>query len=622
MPSPFAKVIWNKFEAALLVNTYERVSNGELARKDAISKLSKRLRYRMIRNGIDVNEKYRNENGIQLQMSIMEHILTDGVKGLAGHSQLFEEIARLVKDNHDEYDELLKEAIRMYPEPLACVEEQTDTVYENTGFAKEAISKGDQFLESIMNVLTNKFPKGMRLSSPIDKRRFRQSYKELVGEGLDVDDEELSRILTSCSIESNGKIYVAAELIPSDLQKEIVSFINTAFNSGKGYIFYESLFRHFKAQLLDTPIASVPLLCTWLQYKYNKGMFFDKEYMTNDRFVDIDIDKEVISYMREQWLVMNEDDVVEGLNYLPEGAVRTAFNRNQNVLIAATRGMRFHIDKFEISEDELNEIIFLIDTTIGKYQFMGADELFECIRQKLPQVIANNADIPELGIRKALAVRLSDRFDFNNAVISQKGVKLSARDALLAFAKSHDEFTLEEIDNLAQSLGTVINYHLVPLLEYSVRINEKEFVSRNKVHFDVESIDEYLLKHINHEVYSVPLRSIHNFATFPECNFPWTPRLLESYLLAYSNKLTLYLSDYLNKNNICGVVSYKVKEVSFNFLVEIALAKNNVSLNKKDALDYLATEGYIVQRRNSDIEEILACAKLIREKDNSNDKII
>lgn len=253
---------------------------------------------------------------------------------------------------------------------------------------------------------------------------------------------------------------------------------------------------------------------------------------------------------------------------------------------------------------------------------MGADELFECIRQKLPQVIANNADIPELGIRKALAVRLSDRFDFNNAVISQKGVKLSARDALLAFAKSHDEFTLEEIDNLAQSLGTVINYHLVPLLEYSVRINEKEFVSRDKVHFDVESIDEYLLKHINHEVYSVPLRSIHNFATFPECNFPWTPRLLESYLLAYSNKLTLYLSDYLNKNNICGVVSYKVKEVSFNFLVEIALAKNNVSLNKKDALDYLATEGYIVQRRNSDIEEILACAKLIREKDNSNDKII
>lgn len=166
---------------------------------------------------------------------------------------------------------------------------------------------------------------------------------------------------------------------------------------------------------------------------------------------------------------------------------------------------------------------------------------------KLPQVISNNSDIPELGIRKALAVLLADKFDFNNAVISKKGVKLSAREALLAFAKSHEEFTLEEVDKLAQSLGTVINYHLEPLLEYSIRINDKEFVAREKVHFDVESIDKYLKEHIDHKVYSIPLKSIHNFATFPECNYPWTSRLLESYLLTASNKFRLYFSDYLNK---------------------------------------------------------------------------
>lgn len=622
MPSPFTKVIWSKYEAALLVDTYEKVAKGELARKDAISKLSKRLRYRMIRNGIEVNEKYRNENGIQLQLSIMEYIMTDGEKGLAGHSQLFEQIANLSKENHDEYSNLLNEAIRMFPEPFVCEKEQAEVSVESDYLVKDQVSQGDQFVDGIKKILSDKFPKGMRLNSPIDKRRFRQSYEEMIGDSLAVDDEELSRILTSCGIEANGKIYVPTELMPVDLQEDIVSFISTTFNSGKDYVFYESLFRHFKEQLLDTPVASVQLLCTWLQYKYDKGMFFDKEYMTKDRFVDIDIDKEVISFVREQWQVMKEDDVVEGLNYLPEGAVRTAFNRNQNILIAATRGMRFHIDKFEVTEDELNEIIFIIDATIEKFQFMGADELLECIRQKLPQVIANNSDIPELGIRKALAVRLGDKFDFNNAVISRKGTKLSAREALLAFAKSHDEFTLGEIDNLAQSLGTVINYHLVPLLEYSIRINEKEFVAKDKVHFDVESIDKYLIKLINHEVYSVPLKSINNFATFPECNYPWTPRLLESYLLVYSNKLTLYLSDYLNKNSVCGVVSYKVKEVSFNFLMEIALAKSNVLLEKKPALDYLAAEGYIVQRRNSDIEEILAGARVIREKDNTNEKII
>lgn len=619
MPSPFAKVIWNKFEAALLVDTYEKVAKGDLARKDAISRLSKRLRYRMIKNGIEVNERYRNENGIQLQLSIMEYILTNGEKGLANHSQLFEEIAKLSKENHNGYVELLNEAIRMYPEPSDVENNPVSVSFDKTYIVEDSAPQANQLFVRVKDVLSKNFSKGIRLSSPIDKRRFRQAYETMMGAEFMGDDDELSRILTSCGIESNGKLYVASNLMPSDLEEEIVSFIDATFDSGKKYVFYESLFKHFQERLLDTPIANVRLLCTWLQYKYEKGIFFGREYMSCDRFVDIDIDKEVISYMREQWQVKNEEDVVKELDYLPEDAVRSAFNRNQNVLIAATRGMRFHIDKFEISEEELEEIVFIINETIEKFQFMGADELFEDIRQRLPQVITNNSDIPELGIRKALAVRLVDKFDFNNAVISKKGVKLSAREALLAFAKNNEEFTMEEIDNLAQSLGTVVNYHLGPLLDCCVRINETEFVAKSKVHFDVESIDKYLFEHIDQNMYSIPLKSIRNFATFPECNYPWTPRLLESYLLRYSDRFTLYLSDYLNKNNVCGIVSYKLPDISFNFLIAIALARNNVRLEKKEALDYLATEGYIVQRRNSNIEEILAVARKIREKNNNKD---
>ena len=622
MPSPFARVVWNKFEAALLVDTYEKVAKGELVRKVAVAKLSKRLRYRKIKNGIEVNEKYRNENGIQLQLSIMENILTHGEKGLPSHSRLFEDVAQLATENHDEYIELLHEAIQMYPEPLDTEGKQPEVSLEQPKLVEESVPQDNLFVNRVKKVLSKKFPKGIRLNSAIDKKRFYKSYEEIIGFSLEITDDDFVNMVTSCGIESDGKIYVASELIPSDLQDEIDSFIDVTIESGKEFVFYESLFRHFKDELLDTPIANVSMLCTWLQYKYEKEFYFDKEYMTRDRYIDIDIDHEVISYMREQWQVKSEDEVVKALDYLPEDSVRTAFNRNTNVLIAATHGMRFHIDKFEVNEEELKDIIFIIETTIEKFQFIGADELFDCIHQKLPQLISNNSDIPELGIRKALAVLLADKFDFNNAVISKKGVKLSAREALLAFAKSHEEFTLEEIDKLAQYLGTVINYHLEPLLEYCIRINDKEFVAREKVHFDVESIDKYLKEHIDHKVYSIPLKSIHNFATFPECNYPWTSRLLESYLLTASNRFRLYFSDYLNKNNVCGVISYKLPDLSFNFLMEIALARNNVKLAKKEALEYLATEGYIVQRRNSDIEEILADASQLREIDNNNNKII
>lgn len=490
MPSPFARVVWNKFEAALLVDTYEKVAKGELLRKAAIAKLSRRLRYRKIMNGIEVNEKYRNENGIQLQLSVMENILTHGEKGLASRSRLFEEIAKLATENHEEYIELLHEAIQMYPEPLDTEGKQPEVSLEQPVLVEESVPQENLLLNRVKKVLSKKFQKGIRLNSAIDKKRFYKSYEEIIGSSLDIVDDDFYNIVTSCGIESDGKIYVASELIPSNLQDEIDSFIDETIESGKEFVFYESLFRHFKEELLDTPIANVPMLCTWLQYKYEKKFYFDKEYMTRDRYIDIDIDHEVISYMREQWQVKSEDEVVKALDYLPEDSVRTAFNRNTNVLIAATRGMRFHIDKFEVNEEELKDIIFIIETTIEKFQFIGADELFDCIHQKLPQLISNNSDIPELGIRKALAVLLADKFDFNNAVISKKGVKLSAREALLAFAKSHEEFTLEEVDKLAQSLGTVINYHLEPLLEYCIRINDKEFVAKDKVHFDVDSIDK------------------------------------------------------------------------------------------------------------------------------------
>ena len=613
MPLPFVRVVWNKFEVALLLDTYEKVVKGELVRKVAIAKLSNRLRYRKIKNGIEVNEKYRNENGIQLQLSIMENIITNGEKGLASTSHQFEKIVQLASENHDEYIKLLNEANLLYPEPLSIEEKRQDELLENSSLVNESIPQDNLLVDRVKEVLSKKFSKGFRLNSAIDKKRFYKSYEEIVGCSLDITDDDFSNIVSSCGIQSDGKIYVASELMPSDIQDEITSYIESTLESGKGFVFYESLFCHFKEKLLDTPVANVTILCTWLHYKYDQEFYFYKEYMTRDYYVDIDIDHEVISYMCEQWQVKNEDEVVKALDYLPEDSVRFAFNHNPNVLIAATRGMRFHIDKFEVNEEELKDIIFIIKTTIEKFQFIGADELFDYIHHNLPQLISNNSDIPELGIRKALAVLLGDKFDFNNAVISKKGVKLSAGEALLAFAKSHEEFTIEEVDKLARSLGTIINYHLEPLLKYSIRINDKEFVAKNKVHFDVVGIDRYLEKLIKGEVYSIPLKNIHNFATFPECNYPWTSRLLESYLLTASNAFKLYFSENLNKNNVCGVVSFKHPDLSFNVIMKIILARNDVKLTKKDALEFLAAEGYIVQRRNSNIEEILIDARKLRE---------
>lgn len=620
MPSPFVKISWNKHETALLIDAYKKVSSGEAVRKDIVASLSSRLRYGMTINGIEINDRYRNENGIMLQMSAIEYLLTEGNKGIANGSHVFAEMVELSKADNIAFNKILAEAKEKYPLPsdnYTCMEMAKSGV----NIAGEENPHDILLLKDIKKVLSTKFSKGMRINSSIDIRRFRVYFEEAYGKVCNLTEIDLQRIIKECGMENEGKIFVPENLLPEDLQKEVNDFVENTFSTHRNYMFYECLFAHFSNKLLYTPVANVLILRAYLEYKYKNQFYFSKDYMAIDANVDIEVDDEVIGYVRDQWQIVSEDDVVHALYYLPENAVRNAFGRNQTILIAACEGMRFHIDKFEVSNAELRKISDIIDSVINESQFISGDELLKYVRQNVPNVINNNSDIPELGIRKALAVRLADRFSFNNSVISRKGERLSARDALLAFAKSHAKYTLQEIDELAKSLGTVLNYYLETLLEYSVRINASLFVAKANVHFDVEVIDHVLEQQFDKDMLYCPLRDISNFTAMPECGYPWTQRLLESYLKAESHKFTLYTSDYLNKNSVCGVVAPKSETTTFEDIIVSLLAQGNIKLEKKEVLEYLVSEGCIVQRRYANIESVIKKAQLLRDRDSINKTI-
>lgn len=115
MTSPTLNIGWNKYEVVLLIDAYQRCLQDEWSRKDAVAILSKRLRARMQRLGSAVNETYRNENGISMQMSAIEYLFTDGQKGISHASTLFREVFKLFNEERSSYDETLKIAEFMYP---------------------------------------------------------------------------------------------------------------------------------------------------------------------------------------------------------------------------------------------------------------------------------------------------------------------------------------------------------------------------------------------------------------------------------------------------------------------------------------------------------------------------
>ena len=99
-------------EAVIMLNALIAAREGRMSRKDAIVAVSSELRSRAKRNGIEVDDIFRNVNGITLQMSTMEYILTDGEKGMKKSSmpKLFQDAVAMYQNDRATYEKMLREA--------------------------------------------------------------------------------------------------------------------------------------------------------------------------------------------------------------------------------------------------------------------------------------------------------------------------------------------------------------------------------------------------------------------------------------------------------------------------------------------------------------------------------
>lgn len=110
------RIGWDKYEIALLIDACERVLSGQDEKPTLVKYLSAKLRERAISRGIVIDDIFRNENGISLQMTKMDYVLTDGKKGLPGASRYYIEIATLKASHPLAFNEILTEAKRQIGE--------------------------------------------------------------------------------------------------------------------------------------------------------------------------------------------------------------------------------------------------------------------------------------------------------------------------------------------------------------------------------------------------------------------------------------------------------------------------------------------------------------------------
>lgn len=104
------RIPWDKYETAILISACVDYNAGKCTKKEAIKDVSQILRKRAEKNGIEIDDVFRNENGIAMQFMLVNALLTQEKCGLRGASKLFVSMVELYKSDRRKFQEILMEA--------------------------------------------------------------------------------------------------------------------------------------------------------------------------------------------------------------------------------------------------------------------------------------------------------------------------------------------------------------------------------------------------------------------------------------------------------------------------------------------------------------------------------
>ena len=620
MGSNSINIGWNKYETAILIDAYIQVKEGKLLRKDAVAQVSKRLRERMLRIGTTISETYRNENGISMQMSAIGYAMGNEANGINHVSNIFREIVKMYNEENDKFHQLLSIANAMYPKvldvahtvkPTQKVEPYFPKLQEEVKVSMVANAPARYTNNKIKHILETRFANGYRLGSHIETKKLLRYYLEEYGYELNMDMEDIDEDVKSCGIVHEKRVYLPSLMLEEDVKQELIKNIESSFNDGKDCIYYSVLFEDFHDSFLDNQIYDEKMLKEYLYHIGGSKWYFKPTYFSNKHNAEENILADVIGYVKEQGVAVSEDEVVEGLSHLPEQSVRRAFNERRTDLISCGRQTRFHIDNFVISNEELSIVEEIIEKAINLSMYISFGELLEDMRSQVPSIIENNVIFTEIGIRKVIAIKLEDKFSFVNNLISSKENPISTEDAYRALAK-REYFTNDDVNKLGYDCDSLPNVYIDLLLQYSIRINENEYVTKSKVSFDVDKTDEVLSRIITKDY--IAINDIETLSVLPDCGYPWTSFLLESYVFNHSELFRLLHAKYFSQTISLGGIVKKASPISdFDTMVAHAVIDDNITLNKDEIVNFMYNKGYIAQHRYKDAPKIIDKVRIIKK---------
>ena len=450
------------------------------------------------------------------------------------------------------------------------------------------------------------FPRGFRIASILDMKRFRTFWNEKFGETLAESDDTVRRYVEHITIPYNNFVYLPEMMLDESISERLLTYLAKCFREGKTAVYFEAMYKEFQKDFENTHINNSGMLKSYLAHVTDGKYFIHRNYITATADAEVDPAVEVREYMIAAGLPVTKDELKSALSHINEKElIRIIQGTNSAEFVRNQKGEYFHADIIKFSQQEIDAIRGFIQSAIADKDYMGGKELIDLIATRLPQINERYPFLTPVGLRDAIAFKLRDEFSFKGKIISSYGQELSMTDVSAHFASVHEHFTLDQLNSLKLDLNTPIYFD--PVYENSLRINENDFVSRDQTSFDIEETDDAISRFCTGDY--IALKEISFFGSFPDAGFPWNGFLLEHYTAAFSRKFKLLHLDFTASTPAGAIVARSSGFDDFDDVLADDLAKSNILLDAETALQHLVDKGFLARRRYTGIEHVLTKAK-------------
>lgn len=611
------KLPWNEDETLILLDALLQVLSGTLSRKDAVDFVSQKLRAYAIHHGTAIDAVFRNQNGIRLQMSIMECAYTNGERGLKQHEvpKLFQNVVSLYKNDRGTYETRLAAAkdridsanpVQTYlkerknencPQTVRIPSDNRDASVPE---AKPSSQFSAELLSHAEAILSSNFTNGMRKNAAIAQKKFRKAYLDLTGRELP-ESVDMDVLASAAGVAYDGKFYAVSERDRQEIRK----LISTAVDNGNRVIFYEEFYRRHLDFMTRASIFSSDMLSAVLR-QILPNMWYNRTFFapTDDDTLEQDIvncfgDASMRTY----------DEIKVRLVYADLSQIRQVCSYSNKFVWVKDETYAL-TDRIQLSQADIGQSLDTISQDIERQGF----SVFR--RISVSESTEWNPDMPEAAIQEALYLKhLAPLYAKNRSIITPLGVSLTAPMIMMEHCKGLRETTLSELQAYEEELTDKSTCSLYAACETMIRVDRDHFVSLDAIDFNIRAIDDALSLYVQGKV--IPLASVKSFTSFPEVDgHPWNLFLLDSFCRHKS--LQFHTMGGPAKSRPVGAIfPVQMRFDSYNDLLARAAAESGLALCGDIIAEFLTQNAYTLRR--IEISRIISKAQEIRLQEDIAD---